>query len=131
MKGLYAFGVGGGVVKLNFFFHGEGGISFMLLLGGLLDRKTERQIHFGGAAEATGLGFVCFVVFNSHALSANRVDLGFFLVSFLILPPTPTPGSPSLRHSNRSHSVQILRARQTEMGRGSELRLDVRSAQSN
>ena len=29
-------------------------------------------------AEATGLGFVCFVV-NSCVLSASRVDLGFFV----------------------------------------------------
>ena len=35
-----------------------------------------------GAAEATGLGFVCFVVINPRVLSANSVDLGFFL--FLI-----------------------------------------------
>ena len=31
-----------------------------------------------GAAEATGLGFVCFVVINPPVLSANIVDLGFF-----------------------------------------------------
>ena len=30
------------------------------------------------AAEATGLGFVCFVVINPRVLSANGVDLGFF-----------------------------------------------------
>ena len=29
-----------------------------------------------GAAEATGLGFVCFVVINPRVLSANRVDFG-------------------------------------------------------
>ena len=34
-----------------------------------------------GAVEATGLGFVCFVVINPRVLSANRVDLGFFFVS--------------------------------------------------
>ena len=27
-----------------------------------------------GAAEATGLAFVCFVVINRHVLPANRVD---------------------------------------------------------
>ena len=31
-----------------------------------------------GAAEATSLGFVCFVVINPRVFSANRVDLGFF-----------------------------------------------------
>ena len=31
-----------------------------------------------GAAEATGLGFVCFVVINFRVLSANRVDFGLF-----------------------------------------------------
>ena len=31
-----------------------------------------------GAAEATGLGFVCFVVLNLRVLSANRVDFGLF-----------------------------------------------------
>ena len=30
-----------------------------------------------GAAEATGLGFVCFGVINPRVLSANRVDLAF------------------------------------------------------
>ena len=34
-----------------------------------------------GAAEATGLGFVCFVVFNPRVLSAKRVDFGLFFVS--------------------------------------------------
>ena len=46
-----------------------------------------------GAAEATGLGFVCFVVISPRVLSANRVDLGFFFcfTNFPILPPPP-PG---------------------------------------
>ena len=34
-----------------------------------------------GAAEAIGLGFVCFVVINPRVLSANRVDFGLFFVS--------------------------------------------------
>ena len=34
-----------------------------------------------GAAEVTGLGFVCFVVLNPRVLSANRVVLSFFFVS--------------------------------------------------
>mgnify|MGYP003571746643 CR=1 FL=1 len=44
-----------------------------------------------GAAEATGLGFVCFVVINPCVLSANRVDLGFFLFHKfpILLPPPP------------------------------------------
>ena len=33
----------------------------------------------GFGSEATGLGFVCFVVINPCALSANRVDFGLFL----------------------------------------------------
>ena len=35
-----------------------------------------------GAAEATGLSFVCFVAFNSCALSANRVDFGLLFYYF-------------------------------------------------
>ena len=31
-----------------------------------------------GAAEVTGLGFVCFVIINTRVLLANRADLGFF-----------------------------------------------------
>ena len=44
-----------------------------------------------GAAEATGLGFVCFVVMNPCVLSA-RVDLGFFLLQnfFKFIPPQST-----------------------------------------
>ena len=30
-----------------------------------------------GAAEATGLGFVCFICINRRVLSANSVDIGF------------------------------------------------------
>ena len=39
--------------------------------------------------EVTGLGFSCFVVINSRVLSANRVDLGFFLfhIFFNYTPP--------------------------------------------
>ena len=40
-----------------------------------------------GAAEATGLGFVCFVVINPCVLSANSVDLDFFVS--LIVPISP------------------------------------------
>ena len=43
------------------------------------------------AAEATGLGFVCFAVLNPCVLSANRVDFGLFcFISFQILPPAGT-----------------------------------------
>ena len=42
------------------------------------------------AAEATGLGFFCFVVVNPCVLSANRIDLGFFVHKFSnLLPPPP------------------------------------------
>ena len=42
-------------------------------------------------AEATGLGFVCFVVINPCVLSASRVDFGlFFPLNFPITPP-PLP----------------------------------------
>ena len=42
-----------------------------------------------GAAEATGLGFVCFVVLNPCVFSANRVDLGFFVLNIPIFHPPP------------------------------------------
>ena len=45
-------------------------------------------------AEATGLGFVCFVVLNPRVLSANRVDFGFFLfqkLSNFTPPPSSLP----------------------------------------
>ena len=49
------------------------------------------QMMGGGAAEATGMGFVCFIVINSRVLSANRVDLAFFyFINFPILPPPPS-----------------------------------------
>ena len=46
-----------------------------------------------GAAEATGLGFVCFIVVNPCVLSANRVGLGLFcFIDFpILLPPPPSP----------------------------------------
>ena len=53
-----------------------------------------------GAAEATGLGFVCFFVIHSRVLSANRVDFKLFcFINFpislsLSLSPSPSP-SPS------------------------------------
>ena len=45
-----------------------------------------------GATEATGLGFVCFVVINPHVLTANRVDFGLFLFhKFFNFTPPPLP----------------------------------------
>ena len=41
-----------------------------------------------GASEATGLGFVCFVVIN---LCANRIDLVFGFDKFSNFTPPPTP----------------------------------------
>ena len=43
-----------------------------------------------GAAEATGLGFVCYVVINPHVLSASRVDLGFLFHKFSNFTPLPS-----------------------------------------
>ena len=46
-----------------------------------------------GAAEATGLGFVCFAAINPRVLSANRDDLGFLFLKFttFFIPPTSAP----------------------------------------
>ena len=57
-----------------------------------------------GAAEATGLGFVCFIVLNPRILSANGVDLGFFC--FINGPISPPPPS-LLRHTFDGHSDRI------------------------
>ena len=55
-------------------------------------RNVLRFISVGMRCYKTGLGFVCFVVINPRALSANRVDLGFFCFSnFPILLPPPPP----------------------------------------
>ena len=56
----------------------------MVVLNGVMAFKI---FHFySPAAEATGLGVVCFVVINPRVLSANRVDFGFFcLINFPIL----------------------------------------------
>ena len=44
-----------------------------------------------GAVEATGLGFVCFVVVNPRVLSANRIDFGLFMfIFFKFTSPTHT-----------------------------------------
>ena len=87
------------------------------------ERELDKQTHSPapstgvmgcGAAEATGMGFVCFVVINSFVLSAaffffinilillpsaNRVDLGFFVswIFNVLTPPPPNPFHPSRR----------------------------------
>ena len=49
-----------------------------------------------GVAEATGLGFACFVVINTRVLSA-RVDFGFFLFrKFSNFTPSPAEISAAL-----------------------------------
>ena len=45
----------------------------------------------GCGAEATGLGFGCFVVPNPRLLSANKVDLGFLFHTFSNFTPPPPP----------------------------------------
>ena len=46
-----------------------------------------------GAAQSTGLGFVCFVVINPRVLSVNGVDFGIFLFhKFSNLPHPPPQG---------------------------------------
>ena len=47
-----------------------------------------------GAAEETGLGFVCFVVINSCVLLANRVDFGLFFCSNFSFPSPPDNPNP-------------------------------------
>ena len=48
--------------------------------GGVLFFLFFFQILMGyDVAEATGLGFVCFVVINPGVLSVNRVDSSFFV----------------------------------------------------
>ena len=39
---------------------------------------AEAGIMGYGAAEVTGLGFVCFVVINPRVLSSNKVDFDLF-----------------------------------------------------
>ena len=62
------------------------------------------------AAEASGLGFVCFVVFNPLVLSANRVDFGllFFVVLCFIKCPInpPPPQGMNMRHSGAKAAAE-------------------------
>ena len=61
-----------------------------------------------GAAEATGLGFVCFVVLNPRVLSANRVDLGLFLFhKFSIFTPHRWRARGWRRPSSRAFSLPL------------------------
>ena len=85
-----------------------------------------------GAAEATGLSFVCFVVINPCVLSANGVDLGFFVshifqffsfrsfgswlvpfcqysryISFVLPPPPPRFGNAITGLDQRSNSLRL------------------------
>ena len=53
------------------------------------------------AVEATGLGFVCFVVINPGVLSANRVDFGLFLFHKFSNLPHPQ----QLREARRHHNM--------------------------
>ena len=64
-----------------------------------------------GAAEATGLGFVCFVVINPRVLS-NRVDLGFFatyIFQFSNFTPTNIPHSYSSQSPRSISSRSLVR----------------------
>ena len=70
-----------------------------------------------GAAEATGLGFVCFVVINPWVLSANRVDLGFFLFhkfSNFTPPPPHATDAASLRRRSGHHWYDAIRPPEPE-----------------
>ena len=69
-----------------------------------------------GAAEATGLGFVCFAIVNPRVLSANRVDLGLFFRFFQILPPPPSPGPGDARDANVSNSALSAGNRTGQLG---------------
>ena len=62
----------------------------------------------GCGAEATGLGFVCFVVINPCVLSANRVDFGVFH-KFSKFTPTPiAPNSDAVLHFGRPEVYHCL-----------------------
>ena len=72
-----------------------------------------------GAAEATDLGFVCFVVINPCVLSAYRVYFGIFCCCFLLLfhkspiiskfPSFYPPPPPQVKLSCRSTNPQFKR----------------------
>ena len=62
------------------------------------------------SAEATGLGFVCFVVINPCVLSANRVDLGFFVSYFPILLPPPPSSEWTWQPPELTTESQLVRA---------------------
>ena len=60
----------------------------------------------GCAAEATGLGFVCFVGINPVCCQPAELILGFF--SFINFPILLSPPTGPLRHSRRSVSGEVL-----------------------
>ena len=72
---------------------------------------------FSWSADATGLGFVCFVVINPRLLLANKVDLGSFFLFRNLLPTVlklqlsfPFFLLTPCRHSLKSvHSPAVLR----------------------
>ena len=64
-----------------------------------------------GAAEATGLGFVCFVVINPCVLSANRVDLRFLFHKFSNFTPPPLRIKTRPFHCPRSVHLVLPRTR--------------------
>ena len=56
----------------------------------ILNNIIHSRVIGCGAAEATGMGFVCFVAINPCVLSANRVDLGlFYFINFQFYSPPP------------------------------------------
>ena len=59
--------------------------------------------------EATGPGFVCYVVINPCVLSANRVDLGLFFISYILLPlpPAHTPTCINGEGSSNSFTAPV------------------------
>ena len=67
------------------------------------------------AAEATGLGFVCFVVINPCVLSANRAWFWAFFVSwifqfyliFQLLPPPPQSEQKLLSMRDSLHITEV------------------------
>ena len=74
-----------------------------------------------GAAEATGLGFVCFVVLNPRVLSANRVDFGLCLFHifshFTPPPPSIAPNRDAVLHFGRPEKYYCIAAGVPEIRR--------------